>query len=100
MELKAGQSVKVTIVKAIRRAAAQKTIERIFMKCPGISGPIEARSDNFLDKPKRRGGRVWTKYDNKLHPKLVKGVHATLMITHQVILDLKSVEDLVELSPA
>lgn len=100
MDLKPGQMVKVTIAKPVRSAAARKTLERLFMKDAGIAGPLEARSANFYDKPKRRGGCIWTKYDSKLHPKLNKGVVANLKVTMQVIADLNSVKDLVQLSAA
>jgi hypothetical protein len=100
MDLKLGQQVKVTITHAIRRDAARKTIERLFMKDQKIAGPIDERSQNFADRPKRRGGRIWTKHANKVHPNLVKGVEATIIVTDQVMKDLKSVAEFVELAAA
>lgn len=100
MDYKAGQVVKVTITKGIRRDAARKTLERLFMKDHAISGPIDKRKANFAPKPKRRGGRIWTKYPNKLHPVLGKGVGATLKLTEQVAKDLDSVADLIEIVAA
>ena len=47
-------------------------------------------------RSERRGGRIWTKYPNKVHPKLDRGVVATLQATPQVLKDLTSVEDFVE----
>ena len=100
MDLKTGQTVKVTITKAVSREAARKTLERLFMKDTAFAAPIEARSANHAARPKRRGGRIWTKYANKVHPILTRGVHASLKVTPQVARDLKSVSDLVEVAAA
>jgi hypothetical protein len=94
--LKPGQSVRVTISKHINRASAIKTLERLFMKDAVIVAPIEARSANFKPIPKRRGGRIWTKRVNKVHPNLIKGVQATVKTTPQSIKDLNSVAEFVE----
>ena len=72
-EIKSGQTVRVTISKSITRDSARKTIERIFMSDKTIVAPIDARSRNFIPLPKRRGGCIWTKRVNKLHPTLEKG---------------------------
>jgi hypothetical protein len=100
MDLKTGQTVKVTIAKTVNRDAARKTLERLFMKDTAFAAPIEARAANHAARPKRRGGRIWTRYANKVHPALTKGVHANLKVTPQVARDLKSVADLVELTAA
>jgi len=100
MDLKTGQTVKVTITKTVSREAARKTLERLFMKDTVFTAPIDARAANHAPRPKRRGGRIWTKYANKVHPILGKGVHANLKVTPQVAKDLKSVADLVELASA
>ena len=95
-ELKPGQTVRVTINKNITREAARKTIERLFMKDKTLVAPLNARSRNFKEIPKRRGGRIWTKRVNKIHLDLVKGVTATVKATPQAVKDLASVEDFVE----
>jgi hypothetical protein len=97
-DFKAGTSLKVTIHKSIKRDAARKTLERLFMNDKAIRGPIDAREKNFKDKPKRRGGRIWTKRPNKVHPILAKGTVATLKATPQLLKDLSSVEDFVEVA--
>ena len=84
----------------MNRDSARKTLERIFLKDKAQARPLEARSRNFIPLPKRRGGRIWTRYANKVHPVLVKGIHAKLKVTPQVAKDLKSVADLVELAAA
>jgi hypothetical protein len=99
-EFKPGTSLKVTINRAIPREAARKTLERLFMTDVAISGPIDARERGFSAKPKRRGGRIWTKWPNKVHPVLTKGLAATIKATPQVLKDLGSVADMVEVSAA
>ena len=97
-DYKPGTSLKVTINKPIPREAARKTLERLFLADDAIAGPIAAREKNFRDKPKRRGGRIWTKRPNKVHPKLDRGVAANIKATPQVLKDLGSVADLVEVT--
>jgi hypothetical protein len=99
-ELKPGQTVRVTVSKNITRDAARKTIERLFMKDKAVRKPIDARSANFIPLPKRRGGTIWTKRVNKVHPELNKGASATITTTAQSIKDLKSVESFVEVKSA
>ena len=96
LNLESGKSVRVTISKTINRAAARKTLERLFMRDKAVKGPIDLRSRNFIELPKRRGGCIWTKRPNKLHPSLDQGASATVKITPQSIKDLNSVETFVE----
>lgn len=95
---KPGQSLQVTVSKSINRAGARKTIERLFLKDRAISDPIDAREANFKELPKRRGGRIWTKRPNKTHPALNRGTVATIKATPQVLKDLASVEEFVQIS--
>src|SRR5687768_805164 len=95
LELKSGQTVRVTISKSINREGARKTLTRLFMQDKAVRTPIERRSANFKELPKRRGGQIWTKRPNKAFPKLDRGVTATIRTTPQSIRDLKSVEDFV-----
>lgn len=95
IEAKNGSTVRVTISKKISRASAVKTIERLFMKDKAIFKPIEQRAKNFITLPKRRGGQIWTKYPNKVHPVLDKGVAANVKVTPQSLRDLNSVEEFV-----
>jgi hypothetical protein len=100
LELKAGQTIRVTISKSIARASARKTIERLFLKDKAVTGPIRQRSRNFIAIPKRRGGCVWTKRPNMVHPDLDRGAAATIVATAQAIRDLASVENFVTVVPA
>lgn len=100
IDLKPGQTVRVTVSKSITRDAARKTLERLFMKDKAVRGPLDARSKNFKELPKRRGGVIWTKRINKLHPDLEKGTSATIKTTAQSIKDLKSVETFVDIASA
>ena len=96
IDLKPGNTVRVTISKTITRESARKTLERLFMKDKSVAGPIAKRSRNFIPLPKRRGGQIWTKRPNKVHPSLDKGAAATIEATPQSIKDLRSVEDFIE----
>ena len=97
-DLKPGQSVRVTISRTITRAAARKTIERLFLKDKSVRAPLAVRSRNFKELPKRRGGCIWTKRPNKIHPDLAKGDSATLQTTPQSMRDLASVADFVTIA--
>lgn len=98
IDLKPGTDVRVTITKTLIRQSARKTLERLFMKDKTISLPLEKRSRNFKELPKRRGGQIWTKRPNKLHPELNRGASATVKATPQSIRDLNSVADFVEIA--
>jgi hypothetical protein len=100
IEVKPGGTVRVTINKNVTRATARKTLERLFMSDRDVARPIEQRSRNFKELPKRRGGVIWTKRPNKLHPGLEKGASATIKATPQHIRDLHSVEDFVSVGKA
>ena len=95
-----GGKVRVTVTKKITRAQAFKTLERLFMTCKVASGPIKARSANFKEQPKRRGGTIWTKRPNKVHLGLEIGSVATIKSTPQHVRDLNSVADFVEVASA
>jgi hypothetical protein len=98
LNLQTGKSVRVTISKAITRESARKTLERLFMRDKAVSQPIATRSRNFKELPKRRGGVIWTKRPNKVHPSLEKGASAKVNVTPQSIKDLNSVEAFIEVA--
>jgi hypothetical protein len=100
IDLKPGNTIKITIEKSITRAAARKTLERLFLKDKAIRRPIEIRSRNFKELPKRRGGQIWTKRPNKVHPDIVRGASATVKTTPQSIRDLNSVSDFISVVSA
>ncbi len=95
IDLKPGKTVRITINKTVNRAAARKTLERLFMRDKAIRRPIEIRSRNFKELPKRRGGQIWTKRPNKVHPDIVRGASADVKATPQSIKDLSSVADFI-----
>ena len=70
------------------------------MKDKSVAAPIETRSANFKELPKRRGGCIWNQRPNKVHLDLVKGTSATVKATPQHIQDLKSVEEFVQVTGA
>lgn len=100
IEAKPGQTLRVTISKNVNRAGAKKTLERLFMLDKSVSKPIERRSRNFKELPKRRGGVIWTKRPNKVHPDLTRGAAATIKATPQLLRDLNSVEAFVQVQPS
>jgi len=100
LDLKSGQTVRVTVKKSVKRDSARKTLERLFMKDKAVAKPIQRRSANFKEMPKRRGGQIWTKRPNKIHPELERGFSATITTTPQAIKDLRSVEDFIDVANA
>jgi hypothetical protein len=100
LEFKPGTAIKLTISKAITRAAAEKTVTRLFMKDKAFAAPIAIRSANFKAQPKRRGGRIWTKWPNKIHPTFPLGATATIRSTPQFLKDLASVQEFVTVAAA
>ncbi len=88
---KPGQAFTVTITRTPTRESARKTLERLFMSDGEFRAPIDARAACHTDRPKRRGGRIYTKYTRKVHPELVKGVTASVRATPQHVRDLQSV---------
>ena len=100
IDFKPGTTLRVTINKQISRDSAKKTLERLFMKDKAVAGPIAVRSRNFKELPKRRGGQIWTKRPNKVHPDLIKGASATILATPQAIKDLNSVATFVDVKSA
>lgn len=95
---KPGQTMRVTIKKFINRDSARRTLERLFLQDKTHSWPLEVRSANFIPLPKRRGGCIWTKRPNKLHPPLNNGDSAMIKSTPQTMRDLHSVEGFVDVS--
>jgi hypothetical protein len=100
IDIKTGAQVTLTVNKSITRAGARKTLERLFLMDKAVCKPIEQRASNFREQPKRRGGCIWTKLPNKLHPELTRGATATIKATPQTIRDLKSVEAFVDVKSA
>ena len=98
LDLKPGATVRVTINKNIKREGARKTLERLFMRDKAVRGPIDARSKNFKELPKRRGGQIWTKRPNKVHPTLIPGAAANVKVTPQAAKDLNSVAEFVTIA--
>lgn len=96
IDLKPGQTVRVTISKNITREGARKTLIRLFMKDKAVAKPLERRSRNFKEIPGRRGGRIWTKRPNKIFPAIERGAAATILVTPQAVKDLRSVEDFIQ----
>lgn len=93
---KPGQTLTVTITKTPTRESARKTLERLFMSDGEFRAPIDARAARHTDRPKRRGGRIYTKYTRKVHPEIKSGITATIRATQQHVRDLQSVASFVD----
>jgi hypothetical protein len=100
LNLTPGKTIKVTISKHVARESAKKTLERLFLKDKSVASPLDLRSRNFKEQPKRRGGCIWTKRPNKIHPEIKPGVSATILATPQAIKDLNSVAPFVSVAAA
>ena len=95
---KPGDTFAVKIVKTPVRESARKTLERLFMQDPEFRAPIDRRVANHKDRPKRRGGRIYTKWTRKVHPDLAIGASAKVKATTQHARDLQSVSRYVEVA--
>lgn len=93
---KPGKTFAVTIKRTPTRESARKTLERLFMSDGEFRAPIDARAARHADRPKRRGGRIYTKYAAKVHPNLVIGTSAKVKATPQHVKDLQSVAPFIE----
>ena len=96
LAIKPGDTYTVTVSKAVTREGARKTLERLFMSDAVFRAPLDARAANHKDRPKRRGGRIYTKYTRKIHPEIVPGQTATVRATAQHVRDLQSVASFVD----
>ena len=95
---KPGDTFHVKIVKTPVREGARKTLERLFMSDAEYRAPIDARVANHSHRPKRRGGRIYTKWTRKVHPTLNVGEEAKIKATAQHARDLASVGGFVEVA--
>jgi hypothetical protein len=91
LESRPGQTFEVTVSKTLVSEGARKTVQRLFMSDPEFRAPIDARTKHHKDRPKRRGGRIYTKYTRKVHPDLPVGASAKVAATTQHARDLASV---------
>ena len=96
LAVKPGQTFSVTITRTPTNEGARKTLERLFMSDGEFRAPIDARAARHTDRPKRRGGRIYTKYTRKVHPEIVKGISASIRATPQHVRDLQSVSSFVD----
>ncbi len=98
LSAKPGDTFHVKIVRTPVREGARKTLERLFMSDDEYRAPIDARAANHSHRPKRRGGRIYTKWTRKVHPDLAVGHEAKVKATAQHARDLASVRSFVEVA--
>jgi adenylate cyclase class IV len=101
--LKPGQSIRCTIVKAPRARAARKTVERLMWRDPAVakglrkSHKVRQRSTIIYN----RGNRDWVKRQECARIiEVVRGADWTMTYHHDLAADLKSVEGYVQVNAA
>ncbi len=102
-DLAAGDRVTCTITSEPRAAAAGKTIERLMRRDPdnkrGLKRAQKLRGDRM--NAYTRGGRLW--YARERPARVVRAVTGeswTMVFTHDIAPDLRSVEQYLELKKA
>jgi hypothetical protein len=96
-----GTLVTVKVAKSPRRVAAVKTLERLFRKDSAVRKGIERLQESRPTRFHRRGGRPWGDRPPQLKPfKIVRGASCKIVASLDVIKDLASLGDVVEVGPA
>jgi hypothetical protein len=102
-DIKPGSQIKITVTKQPTNAAGVKTVVRLLSRDPHVKQENArlkvARQNHF--RQSRRGGRFWDINVVKQHPvKAAQGESGTITATLDVLADLKSVEQFLEIKPA
>jgi len=96
-----GTLVTVKVTKSPRRAAAVKTLERLFRKDGAVRKEIARLQESRHTRFHRRGGRLWGDRPPQLKPfKIVPGAACRIVASLDVLKDLASLGDVVEVAPA
>lgn len=103
-ELEATGTYTFTIKSAPRRTAQVKTIKRLMEMQPAVQKGLtslaarRARTDN---DPRRRAGRIWVHRKRRTNlVKVAPGETFTLRLTPQILPDLKSVMEFLDVQAA
>lgn len=92
-----GTKVEVKVTRKPRRVAAVKTLERLFRKDAGIKKTINRLQRTRVVRQHRRGGRLWNDIPPQLKAfKIERGASCTLVASVDVLRDLASLGDAVE----
>ncbi len=96
-----GTLVQVKLAKQPKRAAAIKTLDRLFRKDGKIKKELERLKETRPTRFHTRGGRPWGDRPPQLRPfKLQTGASCKIVASVDVIRDLASVGEYVEVRPA
>jgi hypothetical protein len=96
-----GTLVQVKVTHRPRRAAGVKTLERLFRKDSSIKKAVERLQKTRVTRFDRRGGRPWGDRPPQLQPfKIERGASCKIVASVDVIKDLASLGDTVEITPA
>lgn len=98
-----GTKINVKVIQTPKRAGALKTIVRLLSKSAAMKKEnarlLKARKNHYRQAP--RGGRLWNVNVVKQQPvKVVAGECQTILATLDVLTDLASVAEYVEVTPA
>lgn len=96
-----GTLVQVKVTHRPRRVAAVKTLERLFRKDRGFKKAIERLQETRVTRIDRRGGRPWGDRPPQIMPfKIERGASCKIVASVDVLKDLASVGDAIEVTPA
>lgn len=104
MDIAPGQTMTFTVKRVPDRIASRKTIRRLMRMQPDVQKGLRKlakRRARFDNRDTNRGGRIWV--DRAKTTKLTyvkKGETFTLLVTPQIIPDIKSVADCLDVSKA
>lgn len=83
--------VEVKIARSPRRAAAVKTLDRLFRKDPGFDAEFKRLKACRVVRWDRRGGRLWADRPAQLRPyRIERGASCKIVATVDVLKDLAS----------
>jgi len=92
-----GTLVQVKVNRRPRRAAAVKTLERLFRKDRGVKKAIERLQETRVTRWHRRGGRLWADRPPQLTDATIeRGASCRIVASVDVLKDLASLGDAVE----
>ncbi len=93
----AGSLVEIKIARMPRREAAVKTLDKLFRKDASHKKEIVRLQKSRPTRFDRRGGRPWGDRPTQLRPyKIAKGSSAKIVATLDVLKDIASLGDTVE----
>ena len=102
-KIKPGSQIRVDVLKTPRRGSAVLTLVRLLSKDPEIAkqNQLQRKIRQKNQRPTKRGGRIWMVRAVKQRPvRGCRGESGTIKATVDVLRDLRSVAQFVEVSKA